>query len=246
MNSLKNMPPTRKLIAFGLMTVASLAIIVVLVPYIVMAIGGLLGLGVAVLLGLVLIYGTPYAAMKAANLSLKARKKEASENPIETLQNQTLKAKERLDKAYAELETFATERRNFEQEVSALSRDHPEDAREFAQQVRDLQALHDAKKQACAQAAAEIKNMEAATKRASAKWKVAQSAIRMHRLTGQTAGSAIDEIMKAEALGAVQSAMNRAMAQLDTAMAQNGASRIEHNPSQPIDVSIQTGERHEL
>lgn len=197
-----------------------LAVVGLATPFIVMTVKGLLGLALALIVGLALVHGAPYLAMKAANLGLKARKHEAAKNPIETLQNQVLQARERLGKAKEELVLFNTERRNFADEVKFLSLDHPEDGAEFAQQVAKLDQLAAHKQQKLVEAEAEIEQMEAAIRRASAKWKVAQSAMRMHRLTGEKTSTHIDQILKAEAIGSVQNAMNRAMAEMDSAMAQ--------------------------
>lgn len=187
-------------------------------PFIVMTVKGLLGLALALVLGLALVHFAPYLAMKLANLGLKARKHEAATNPIETLQHQVMLAQARLKQAEQELVTFNTERRNFEGEVRTLNYEHPEDAAEFNEQLEALEKLAAYKEQKLAEATTEIKQMEAAIRRASAKWKVAQAAIRMNKLTGQAANSQMDKILQTEAIGSVQTAMNRAMAEMDVAM----------------------------
>ena len=192
---------------------------IVISPVIFLAVKGLVGLAAALVIGLALVNFAPYVAMKFANWKVKAIKAEARENPIETRQNLALQQRERLRLAEAELTAFNTEVRNFRDEVTELSKTQPGDAVVFQDQLRQLEALQELKQQRLRAAHQAAEEFEAATARASRKWKVAQSAIRMNKLAGQSSTDAMNKLLAEESLDSVQTAMNRAFAEMDTTMA---------------------------
>ena len=194
---------------------------VLVAPVAYLAIKGMVGIAIAGVLGLACVHFAPWAGMKLANLGLSARKHEARANPIETMQMQAIAARKRLAQARTELTAFATEVRNFADEVRTLERSgHPEDAEQFQQQLAGMNRLLEQKTASLAKADKEADAFEIGIKRAQSKWKVAQSAIRINKLAGAKQDDAINEILQAESLGAVQSAMNQALAEMDMAIAQ--------------------------
>ena len=194
---------------------------VLVAPVAFLAVQGIVGVAIAAVLGLACVHLAPWAGMKLANLGLKAQKAEARSNPIETMQMQAVEARRRLAAARQELVSFSAEVRNFESEVRALkSGDHPEDAADFEEQLQAMKKLQAHKQSSINQADAEAGAFEQSIKRAQAKWKVAQSALRISRLAGDQQDDAMREILKAESLDSVQSAMNRALAEMDSAIAQ--------------------------
>lgn len=215
------MDPRRARIGKALAWGGGLVAAGLLAPLIFMSIKGMLGLGLALFLGLCLIHGAPWAAMKVANLGLKAVKHEARMNPIESLQQQTLKARERLEESRNELANFAAEKRSFEQEVDQLRRDQPEDAADFELTLTQMDALYLHKKAEVEATQQEIEKAEEATSRAARKWKVAQAANRMSALAGKGKTQAMEKIVAEEALDSVRTSMNRALANMDAAISQN-------------------------
>lgn len=215
------MDPRRARIGKALAWGGGLAAAGLLAPLIFMSIKGMLGLGLALFLGLMLIHGAPWVAMKAANLGLKAVKHEARLNPIESLQQQAQAARERLDQSRQELQNFNAQRRNFEQEVEQYRKESPDDVAELEQQLEQINALFEHKQKQLAQAEREIEQVEEATSRAARKWKMAQSANRMSALAGGTKTKAMDKIVAEEAFDSVRTSMNQALASMDAAIAQN-------------------------
>lgn len=209
----------------------------VVAPVIFMVVKGLIGLAVAGLVGLTIINFAPVAALKFANWKLQGLKGEARANPIETRQNLALEARARIVAAQGELTTFTAEVKNFTDEVKELTKTQPEDAADFADQLRKLQQLLKFKQDGLAAAIRSAEQFEAATARAARKWKVAQSAIRMQRLAGAAADDAMSKILAEESLDSVQTAMNRALAELDTAIAMSAPPAITNQPSTFIDVN---------
>lgn len=211
-------------------------------PVVFLAVQGLVGLIVAGILGLAIVHGAPVLSMKFANWKLAGLKDEARRNPIETRQNIALQARERIRLAEGELTNFATEVRNFADQVKDLRREQPEDAADFDEQLRNLQRLLELKRSGLADACAKADEFEAATERAARKWKVAQSAIRMQKLSGAMEDDAMNKLLAAESLDSVQTAMNRALSELDSVLAMQAPPTLE---SQRPTIDVNAVEVHE-
>lgn len=210
---------------------------VLIAPFVFLAIKGIVGLAVASVLGLAVVHGAPVLAMKFANWKLKGLKQEARQNPIETRQNIAMEARARIREGERELTSFATEVRNFADQVKALRLSQPEDAADFDEQLKGLQRLLDLKRQSLAEAKRNADEFEAATARAANKWKVAQAAIRMQKLSGAMEDDAMNKLLAAESLDSVQSAMNRALAELDSALAMQAPPALASPAVPTIDVN---------
>lgn len=222
--------------------IAGLACVVV-APFVFLLVQGIVGLAVAALCGATAIAAAPVVAMKLANWKLKGLKAEARQNPIESRQYLGLKARERIRQAEEELTALATEVRNFADMVAELRRSQPDDALAFEDQLQGLEKLLLARRNGLAQARQRADEFDAATQRASRKWKVAQAAIRMQKLSGSQQDDAMNKLLAEESLDAVQGAMNRALSDLDTLLAAE-VPRVPHNPSPTIDVhAVETRER---
>lgn len=222
-------------VKYGLM----LAVCFAVAPFIFGAIQGLVGLLVAGAISYTAIELTPWFSRKVANGVMKLLRHEARTNPIETRMNILIDMREKLKQYANEITTFAAEVRNFADEVKALQQTQPEDAADFEEQLRNLHLLLERKKQAYERATAQANEFEVATQRAARKWKVAQSAIRMNKLAGQSKDDMLNKIMAEEALDSVQTAMNRAFAELDTAVAEHGPAK--YDKSNPFAERVQVG-----
>lgn len=209
---------------------------ILIAPFIYLAIKGLLGLSLALVLGLAIVHGAPVLSLKFANWKLKGLKHEARQNPIETRQNIAMQARSRIRDGERELATFATEVRNFSDQVKDLRYSQPEDAADFDEQLAALQRLLELKRQRLAEAKRNADEFEAATARAANKWKVAQAAIRMQKLSGAMEDDAMNKLLAAESLDSVQSAMNRALSELDSALAMEAPPALPQPSTPPIDV----------
>lgn len=222
--------------------IAGLACIVV-APFVFLLVQGIIGLAIAALCGATAIAAAPVVAMKLTNWKLNGLKSEARENPIESRQNIALQARERIRQAETELSALATEVRNFADMVTDLRRSQPDDALAFEDQLRGLEKLLQARRVGLAQAHQRADEFDAATQRAARKWKVAQAAIRMQKLSGSQQDDAMNKLLAEESLDAVQGAMNRALSDLDTLLAAE-IPLVPHAPSPTIDVAaIETRER---
>lgn len=208
---------------------------VLIAPFIFLAVKGIVGLAVALILGLGIIHGAPVLGMKFANWKLAGMKWAARTNPIETRQNIAVQARQRIDAATEELKVFSTEVRMFSQEVEDLRRAQPEDVADFEEQLIGLQRLLALKTQGIKDATAKANDFEQATQRAARKWKVAQSALRMKKLSGSVVDNEMNKLLAAESLDSVQTAMNSALADLDIVLALQKMPAFEHPTT--IDVN---------
>ena len=205
----------------GLITVTfsscTLAGAVVAAPVAFLAVKGVVGLAVAATVGAAVVYLAPWVGMKLANLGLKAQKHEARTNPIETMQVQAAEARKRLASARDELVAFGAEVRNFRAEVREIDRSaHPADAEEGALNLAAMEKLLAHREASYNKAVAEADAFDSLIKRAAGKWKVAQSAQRISKMAGAQQDDAMRQILKAESLDSVQTAMNKALADPST------------------------------
>jgi len=198
---------------------------------------GILALSLLGIAAAAVVYGSPWAAMKLANMSLSAQKHEARENPIET--RQTMALRMRADhKAGGELlTTFSAEVMNFADQVKALKHEQPDDSADFDTQLESMRQLLEHRRQKWNEAGAAIEAFEKATERAARKWKVAQSAAALQKLSGAAENKAMDKLLAAESLDAVQTAMNRALAEMNHALAVEAPPQLAAQPSHTIDVN---------
>lgn len=211
---------------------------VIISPIIFLAIKGLVGLAIAAIVGMGIINFAPVLSMKFANWKLKALKDEARENPIETRQNQALAARARIQAAQKELTIFSAEVKNMSDEIRELHKTEPDDAADMEKQFITVEKNYNRKAQSLTAAIAQVEQFEKATARAAKKWKMAQSMLRINKMMGATADAEMDKILASEALDSVSSAMNLAMAEMETTLYNPDPPSIAHQPSQVIDIPV--------
>lgn len=198
---------------------------VLIAPIVFLAVKGIVGLGLAVLAGLVIINLAPVVSLRLATWRIQGLKGIARNSPIETREKLALDKHAALKKMSESITAYATEVNNFASEVRDLAKQYPDEAAEFENKLQKCMSLLQLQRMKYREAVSALAGFEAATERAKMKWKVAQSAIRMERLSGQQAQSAMDKILADEALDSVESAMNQAFAGLDTSIMEIEATR---------------------
>lgn len=220
-------------VKWGLGLLAAVAIS----PVIFLAVKGLVGLVIALVLGLALINFTPYLAMKFANWKVKAIKAEARANPIETRQNVALARHTRLDEKASAVTAFGAEIRNVSTEVDSL-RDHNQgaDADELARELGLLQQDFDDQLAELNEARDALAKYEDETVRLSRRWKGAEALLKARGASGKALDQELEKLVSQEATDAVNSKMNEAFARLDVDRATRRR-RIQNNPSATIDIN---------
>lgn len=226
----------RKQIITNRVKIALLALAALVVaPVVFMIVKGLVGLALAGLLGLAIVNFAPVAAMKFANWRLKAIKAEASRSPVETMQAVYQEKDDALTAFAARVEDFATEVLNFDDKLAGFSKEFPGEAERFRATAAAMRELLERRRMRLTQARAELRNFAAEIRKADAIWKMGLAAASMHKAAGMTEDDFMQRIKTETAIDAVQSSLNRALAQLETSLAEE-VPALEHSPSPTIDV----------
>jgi hypothetical protein len=191
---------------------------VLISPVIFLAVKGIIGLGLALVVGLVLINGAPVLAMKAANLKLKGIRHEASRNPVETLQHEWQAQREALTKFKESITTFRTEVANFASQVEGFAVSFPADAPKFAEQQRQMERLLQVREARYKGVKDELEKFQLEINRAEAIWKMSQAAQRLNKAAGMNEDDFLARIKTETAIDAVQTSLNRAFAELETSL----------------------------
>lgn len=218
---------------WGLGLLAAVAI----APVIFLAVKGIVGLALAVAVGLLVIHGAPLASRYLATVALEGFKGLARKNPVETRQLIAMKRREELTSIALAIRDFGAEVLNVEGHVVHLRKSGDEEgAHEMEVTASKLQQILAVRKAAYAKAAEAQKTYEATTLKVDRRWKAAQAAMKAQKLAGPSASKELDRIMSEEALESVETAMNKVFADLDHAMLTESLA-IENSPSPVIEVS---------
>jgi hypothetical protein len=192
----------------------------VLAPVVFLAVKGLVGLIVAVLLGYSVIQFAPVVALWLANLRLKALVGEVSRNPIETMQNLYLEKAAALDTAEQRIVAFQAEIANFDENIVEFKRQYPDDAGSYEEISSKMKAGLRAMKQAQTEARAALADLKERIKKAEMIFNMAKAAQSVTALSRQGERAVFQDIESQVAFGAVQRKLNVSLASLDAALSQ--------------------------
>ena len=212
-------------------TVIGMGIVgLVVAPFILMSIGGLIGLGIAAAVAFVMVQLAPWFALKVANWKyrlidaekvahVKAVVEAAAENPIETMTN-LLQAKRGAFQTFKlSVEEAATARSNFKTKVQKFKERYPARAPEFEAQLARMTDLVERKKKALAEAQQSLEDGDMKLEEMQAYYEMSKDAIEANRAAGMDTGDAFEKLKNDTACDAVFESMNRAFAQLEVAAA---------------------------
>ena len=223
-------------------------------PFILMSIGGLIGLGVAAAVGFTLVQLAPWFALKVANWkyrlvdaekvdNIKKIAAAAEENPIETLTNLLMQKKQAFKAFEASVTQAATARDNFKLKVDKFSQTYPARAPEFQKQLARMADLVERKKVALKDAKQSLNDGEMKLEEMKAYYEMSKDAIEANRAAGMDTGDAFEKLKADTACDAVFESMNTAFAQLEVAAAlevddksSTGVAQLEH--SQPVVLEV--------
>ncbi len=182
-------------------------------PVIFAVVKGAAGLFVAGVLGLALVNFMPYLAMVFANWKLKAIKFEASKNPIETLENDYARRKQRLGEMRQSILTSKASVANYGSKLQTFKQKFPADAQTFDDGYTKMLAALKIKGDKYQLAKADLARFADVIERASAIWEMTKDAA--------AASKAVDsvddfyrEVARNTALDAVQKSLNMTFADL--------------------------------
>lgn len=211
---------------------------VIISPIVFLAVKGLIGLGIALVVGAVIINAAPVVAMKLANLKIKGIVHEAQVNPIETLTNLLIEKRRAYATFKENVVAAATAAKDFGVKVQQFSQRWPNRADEFKQQLAAMNELVRRKQLALADAKNSLEEADAKLDEMKAYWEMSQSAQAANKAAGMDTGD-IYEAMKAKvSMDAVTSSMNKAFAELEVAAALDSPQLLEHQPANVINADV--------
>jgi hypothetical protein len=239
---------TATLVKWGVIGVTA----AVIAPLAWMAVTGIAGLMIA---GGLVIVGTnaaPWLALKAANMRYRALGAErvehiekvsnaAAVNPIETLIIQSQEKRNASDIFRTAITVFRTEIKNFTDQTNLFKKEYPEDVARFENQLDAMNKLLTFRESRYKQLQIELDNFDSAIKRAQAMWKMSQAAQKMNKMAGMELGDPFEKIKADSAINSVMSSMNKAFAEMETALMDNkevqqATLMVENDPQPTLTV----------
>lgn len=215
----------------GWVKIAALAAVGLFVaPFIFVAIGGLVGLGIAAAVGFTLVQLAPWFALKIANWKYRLIDAEkvdhiqkvtaaAAENPIETLTALLIAKKGAFNEFKASVTQAVTARENFRSKVEKFKVKYPARAGEFETQLARMTDLVARKKKALGEAQQSLDDGDSKLEEMKAYYEMSKDAIEANRAAGMDTGDAFEKLKADTACDAVFESMNMAFAQLEVAAA---------------------------
>ncbi len=216
------------------------ATIIVVTPLIYTLIKGLAGLVVAGVIGAAIISFAPVVAMKFANWKLKAIKSEARANPIETLQNNLLEDRRKLEVAGQGLKMFRAKVSALAQRVEASKQRVKAEALKPTLDALEKMRLLLTQREAQYRKAVEAVQQKAINiAQAQELWEISLVAQDAMAASGMSEHDALASIQMDEAYKAVDESVHLALADLDDELYEMGAqAQLENNPSDVIDMDV--------
>lgn len=212
-------------------------------PFIMLAIGGIVGLAVAAAVGFTLVQLAPWFALKVANYKyrlidaekvshIKEVVKAAEQNPIETLTSLLIAKKGAFQVFKASVEVAVTARSNFKTKVEKFKVKYPLRAHEFEMQLARMTDLVERKKKALSEAQVSLEDGDNKLEEMKAYYEMSKDAIEANRAAGMDTGDAFEKLKADTACDAVFESMNMAFAQLEVAAA------LDVDPADKADQSV--------
>lgn len=211
---------TKQRIATGLKWGVGFVAAVLVSPFVFMAVQGIVGLAVAIGLGVVIINMAPWFSMKVTNLKLKAIKMEAMTNPIETMQAVYLEQQKGQVEFLKTIESFAGKILNFTDRMITFKSKYPEESAKFQATLTAMNDLLAHKRKKYREAAAELASFAQEITKGNAIWEMSIAAQEMTDAAGMTEKDFMQKLKVETSIYAVQDRLNRAMAALETAVLQ--------------------------
>lgn len=205
----------------------------------------IVALAVVTVGGLVLWNGLPVFAQWCAQMKLKGHKMLAAKNPVEDLQLLYLKKQESLVKAGEAVTNFSAITRGYKGKLDDFAKKRPEKVAEFKPTYDKMQrvlTLQNAKLEA---ARNQLTAFSGVIDEANDMWIMAQEMMKANAAMNAFDGKdPLDAIREKTALDSVTFNLNKAMAELDTALlldgnaAEDKIAELEFQTSETIEVPV--------
>lgn len=190
-------------------------------PFIWVAIGGLMGLIVAVIILVSVWMFRPVAFSFAANMRLILIKREASRNPVETLQSDLREKMIQLDDRKTAIERLKAQIMTFGDKVSDIRAKYGVNDSAYIKLSADVANLNRVYANRCAkwkEARHQLEQYQETIDRANMIWEAGCAAAAARESSGFTEADFMSKLKTDTAFDAIQTNYNEALASLDTAM----------------------------
>jgi hypothetical protein len=189
-------------------------------PVLVASMQGAAAAAVIVVGAVVAVNMFPVLEMKIKNWKIKEIKKEATKNPIPTLQNQWVLKHEQLQERASKVTEFNAATRTFDDKVKTYIVKYPEDEKMYVTQLNQMKYALGKQLVGLRQSAKDLDDFSNLISITSDKWDMALALIAANEATAKFEQlDPIEFVKQQTALSAVQNAVNKSFAQLDTAIA---------------------------
>lgn len=192
--------------------------VIVAAPLITMLVQGLVGLAIAGVVGLSIISFTPVLSTQFAVWKIKGLKAVARANPVETLQTVYIEKKQALASFKSRIQTFNAEVKTFSDRVEQFKVTYPAEAATFVAHLDKMLQLLGLREAEYKKAQLALTKFEGEIQRADSIWKMSEAAAAVSKSAGFDADEVYAKIKTETAVEQVQLTLNKAFAQLDTAL----------------------------
>lgn len=248
---------------------AMFAICAVIGPVAYLAIKGIVGLAAFGVLAYIGYNAAPVIAQKVTNaktLALEAERnafyraldaernshinkvaKAAAADPIATARSQSNDYKKRAERSLEAITAYGTEVRNFENMTADFSRKYPDNAKMYRDQLETMKKALEHKNTKYKELMEKIKTMDDQISFLEANWKMSQALQKANALGGGDLVDPMEQIKADAAIDAVRNSINKAFAEMDSAVLQASVSKsgtpfdrsglLTNDPSQSLPMA---------
>lgn len=199
-------------------------------PIIFLAVGGIVGIIIAAVVGFTAVQLAPVFAKKISNMKYRMLDTEkiehikkvtaaAEQNPIETLTALLIAKKAAFQEFKTAVEVAVTARSSFSTKVDTFKKKYPARAPEFEKQLARMSDLVERKKKALQEARKSLEEGDDKLEEMKAYYEMSKDAIEANRAAGMDTGDAFEKLKADTAVDAVFESMAAAFAQLEVAAA---------------------------
>jgi hypothetical protein len=190
---------------------------------------GMLGLVVAASIAGGVYWALPLVEQKATNLKLKLIKREAANNPIETLENEFMRRNIALSDAEHKVETFDASCQSFADKVDQFKRQWPDQAPKFVAILGKMQQVLARQTQLLVASKHSLNLFEKEIEKAKAIWDMVQAAAVLNKSAGLSQDEFYAKLKTDTALDSITDGMNTTFAQLNTSLIDGDTAAAEIN-----------------
>lgn len=225
---------------FAVGAVAALALLAPVIFLAAQATAGLLILGVLSIAGLGLAKSLPLIGQKLENSIVKARKAEATKNPIEQLQNFLMQKAQQVAEFKSAVAMIGAQIKSLQDMVTQRKKERPGyDASSQESSIEAMRTAHATLTQKYVNAEKALGDLKLAISDKEFEWKFSQAGQKALATLNATSGQELMEQMLADtAFASVTDNFNHVFAELELeAKNLTNAQQLEYSPGMTIDVS---------